>query len=664
MLRNRTTARNKDATGSGVEYENRSQKQVNKRVAGSFSQFILRHLCYGFVCGLLVCSAYYFYKKAEYDKFNEPVHAGVYSLDKDHHVNFPSRTNVPGPITNHPGIVTTQDRIVNEVYENHDDQSLVTFRNQTRIIKGQLFKLESKISNQNKCWQLCSSNEICKAVTYSRLDASCFLYQKDFNVTIETGVGWYVTVLGGDLGGVNSLHRKRDCSWFNPVPGRYKRYYIYDGASNEDAPRKDYRTVVRNTIEKLGLIRDRSRSKWDFYWGLKWRKIQDLSALEPSQQISKFPGIEQLLCQKQTLHESALRARKMFGSSEIDAFLPWSFSIGKEESSSRQSLVRNIEEFKKEEVKVIWALKSLNSWSGKGVNVLTSDQVLELVQNPNTTAAVIQRYIHNPLTLNGYKFDTRWWVLVTSISPLRIYMLPHAYVRVASLKYDPSQKYFLDKCMHITSGSIQSKCLKLKGARNQNEYPVNIWDDRFQDFLSDSYGRAINHDKKNFLAETLATKTQVAIVKSVLMVLSDLRQYKRNSTRAKCFQLLSYDFIYDDVYGVPWMLEVNAYGYLGLGIQKVSPGNDFVLEMLKLVGINGYRRSKYAQNFEEAVQKENNEYSIHQKQMFQDANDEFRNRGNWAPLFPPPDGNIDKFKHFLSKEDIDNAKETVKWRAV
>ena len=42
---------------------------------------------------------------------------------------------------------------------------------------------------------------------------------------------------------------------------------------------------------------------------------------------------------------------------------------------------------------------------------------------------IVQSYIQNPFLINGYKFDFRIYVLVTSINPLRIYLYKDGLVR-------------------------------------------------------------------------------------------------------------------------------------------------------------------------------------------------------------------------------------------
>ena len=51
----------------------------------------------------------------------------------------------------------------------------------------------------------------------------------------------------------------------------------------------------------------------------------------------------------------------------------------------------------------------------------------------------MSRYIENPLLLNGYKFDLRIYVAITSYDPLRVYVYREGLVRFASEKYDLSK---------------------------------------------------------------------------------------------------------------------------------------------------------------------------------------------------------------------------------
>lgn len=81
--------------------------------------------------------------------------------------------------------------------------------------------------------------------------------------------------------------------------------------------------------------------------------------------------------------------------------------------------------------KNLWIIKPAAGARGKGIYV-TSD--IDDVDEDSSN--VVSRYISNPLLINGYKFDLRIYVCVTSYEPLRIYVYKEGLVRFASEQYE------------------------------------------------------------------------------------------------------------------------------------------------------------------------------------------------------------------------------------
>lgn len=48
---------------------------------------------------------------------------------------------------------------------------------------------------------------------------------------------------------------------------------------------------------------------------------------------------------------------------------------------------------------------------------------------------IVQEYIEKPLLIDGFKFDLRIYVLITSCDPLRIFMFNDGLVRLSTEKY-------------------------------------------------------------------------------------------------------------------------------------------------------------------------------------------------------------------------------------
>ena len=85
----------------------------------------------------------------------------------------------------------------------------------------------------------------------------------------------------------------------------------------------------------------------------------------------------------------------------------------------------------------------------RGRGIFLFDDPSELVYD---CTGVVQAYIASPLTVGGYKFDLRLYVVVTSYSPLTVYVSQQGLVRFATFKYN---KAGIDETYaHITNTSI------------------------------------------------------------------------------------------------------------------------------------------------------------------------------------------------------------------
>jgi tubulin polyglutamylase TTLL5 len=73
---------------------------------------------------------------------------------------------------------------------------------------------------------------------------------------------------------------------------------------------------------------------------------------------------------------------------------------------------------------------------------------------PVNESLVLSRYIGNPLLVDGYKFDLRLYVAVTSFEPLCIYMYEEGLARFATVKFDTSNGDTKNSFMHLTNYSI------------------------------------------------------------------------------------------------------------------------------------------------------------------------------------------------------------------
>lgn len=74
-----------------------------------------------------------------------------------------------------------------------------------------------------------------------------------------------------------------------------------------------------------------------------------------------------------------------------------------------------------------WIMKPAASSRGRGISLVN-----DISQVTYGEAMVMQRYIKNPLLLNGYKFDLRIYVLVTSFNPLEAFIYKEGFGRFST----------------------------------------------------------------------------------------------------------------------------------------------------------------------------------------------------------------------------------------
>lgn len=121
-------------------------------------------------------------------------------------------------------------------------------------------------------------------------------------------------------------------------------------------------------------------------------------------------------------------------------------------------------------------MKPKASSQGKGIEVISSFE--EVPRGAGQKANIIQQYIEDPLLIDGFKFDLRIYVAVTSVNPLRLYVYDEGLVRFASERYDTSN--LKNVFSHLTNYSINKlnndKARKKppKSFKNDDDWENNI----------------------------------------------------------------------------------------------------------------------------------------------------------------------------------------------
>lgn len=379
--------------------------------------------------------------------------------------------------------------------------------------------------------------------------------------------------------------------------------------------------LVRNVLESAGFTQTENHD-WNLLWVTSAPKPYLYDRLNPYQKISHFPNSIEIT-RKDRLTAVIKKMQNLFGEKHFD-FMPETFVMPEEFSGFYESFQKN---------NCMWIVKPASSSQGKGIYLVDS-----LGEIPIDEECIISKYLDDPLTINGLKFDLRLYVVVTSYEPLRIYVFKEGLVRFSSEAYQKGCKN--NRYMHLTNYSLNKK----------NEGYVQNEDFRIDDSghkwslsalckLLESQG--LNTEDMWGSIYDLIIKTIISGEKAVIETCKSIGMHRNN-----CFDLLGFDVLLDTNLK-PWLLEVN----LSPSLATDSPLDKYIkssllTDMLHLVGIRAFERRKRSNSKTNYLRRQNNlvSHSTTQKKrdsfqsryrdMVRETLEEQERRGNFLRIFP------------------------------
>ncbi|NXC89492.1 TTL13 polyglutamylase, partial [Cercotrichas coryphoeus] len=291
--------------------------------------------------------------------------------------------------------------------------------------------------------------------------------------------------------------------------------------------------TVRRAAQQCGLKEAGENEEWTVYWTDTSVSLERLMEMKRFQKINHFPGMIEL-CRKDLLARNLNRMLRLFPK-EYSIFprtwsLPADYGDFHTYSSTRKART--------------FICKPDNSCQGKGIFITHHPEEIKHGEH-----MICQQYISEPFLIDGFKFDMRIYVLVTSCDPLRIFLYKEGLARFATMRYiDRSTRNLGDLCMHLTNYAINK--------HNENFITDDTVGSKRKLSTLNAWMAEHGYDTSKLWADIddIVIKTLI----SAHPVLKHNYQscFSNHPTGCACFEILGFDILLDRRLK-PWLLEVN-----------------------------------------------------------------------------------------------------------
>ncbi|CEL97771.1 unnamed protein product [Vitrella brassicaformis CCMP3155] len=296
-------------------------------------------------------------------------------------------------------------------------------------------------------------------------------------------------------------------------------------------------------------------------WNLLWtwgRPRVDYSRLLQWQKVNHYPHSRHLT-RKDYLKRCIERYVKMGGKAgEAFRIMPLTFTLPKEYVPFVEAFSGTPDE---ERDHRLWILKPAGSSRGRGIQIIN-----DLSGVTYGEQMVIQEYIRRPLLLEGFKFDLRVYVLVTSFQPLEAFVYKRGFARIATVLYSADPRDIHNRFIHLTNSSIQRHNMPDATQPTSKQHETA----QPHDEPIDSPPLDVLFGGTKISLDDLTTRLEARgidwadlwrrlcdVVLKSLCCCQDFIPHQRSA-----FELFGYDILIDERLK-PWLLEVNASPSLG-----------------------------------------------------------------------------------------------------
>ncbi|XP_055032964.2 tubulin polyglutamylase ttll6 isoform X1 [Misgurnus anguillicaudatus] len=290
---------------------------------------------------------------------------------------------------------------------------------------------------------------------------------------------------------------------------------------------------VRRASRRYGLREAAEGEDWTLFWTDCSVSLDRVMDMKRYQKINHFPGMSEI-CRKDLLARNMNRMLKLFPK-EYNIF-PRTWCLPADYSDFLA--------YTRAKKHKTYICKPDSGCQGRGIYLTKSSKEIRAGEH-----MICQVYLSKPFIIDGFKFDLRIYVLVTSCDPFRIFMYKEGLVRFCTTQYiEPTSSNLEDVCMHLTN------------------YAINKHSENFIRDEDTGSKRKLSSFRKHMEAMSYDTEKMWAdiedvIIKTLISAHPVLKHnyhtcFPNHASGSACFEILGFDVLLDHRLR-PWLLEVN-----------------------------------------------------------------------------------------------------------
>ncbi|XP_069481311.1 tubulin polyglutamylase TTLL13 isoform X2 [Ambystoma mexicanum] len=290
---------------------------------------------------------------------------------------------------------------------------------------------------------------------------------------------------------------------------------------------------VRRAARLCNLREVGEEEEWVLYWTDCSVSLDRVMEMKRFQKINHFPGMNEI-CRKDLLARNMNRLLKLFPK-EFNIFpRTWCLPADYGDLQAYCRMKKN----------KTYICKPDSGCQGKGIFICRNPKELR-----HGDHMICQQYVVKPFLIDGFKFDLRVYVLVTSCDPLRIFVYEEGLARFATMNYiEPSNHNLDDICMHLTNYAINK--------HNENFIRDETMGSKRKLSTLNEWFKCHHYDTARIWEDI-----EDVIIKTLISAHPILKHnyrtcFPNHVAGSACFEILGFDILLDKK-AKPWLLEVN-----------------------------------------------------------------------------------------------------------